>query len=299
MSIRYAENRWTALACLGLITAVGCNFPGKPNPADQPVLPSKVLEFSTLFAQNCTGCHGVKGEFGPGPPLNSPLFRALVTEGELEQVISHGRPGTPMPAFALSSGGTLTDTQIKVLVYEIKGIRYKQIERKDSEGTKVEVVADPQGTAPSWGAPDPAPAGAPPYTAEKLTVAASSDAAERIRTTVFARACANCHGEQGQGTAKTGAIKDPAFLNLASDQFLRRTIITGRADLHMPDFAAVTGRGPDFKPLTSQDISELVELLAFWRQASAASSGAEHPAPATTRSFGAPPARGDQHAKSS
>lgn len=298
MGSRTAEIRLTALGCLGLLLAVGCNFPGKPNPDDQPVLTSKVLDFATLFGQNCAGCHGAKGELGPAPPLNSPLFRALISEGDLEQVISHGRAGTPMPAFALSSGGTLTVDQIKVLVYQIKGTRFKKVERPDAEGTKLEVVADPQGAAPTWGTPDPAPADAPPYAAEKPTVAASSDAAERIRTTVFARACANCHGEQGQGTAKTGAINDPAFLNLASDQFLRRQIITGRADLGMPDFSKSTGRGPDFQPLSAQDISELVELLANWRQATA-SHGAELPAPSTTRSSGLPPGRGDKHAKSS
>ena len=55
---------------------------------------------------------------------------------------------------------------------------------------------------------------------------------------VFARACAGCHGDQGQGGERrrqAGAINDPAFLALISDQALRRIVITGRPDLGMPD----------------------------------------------------------------
>ena len=65
---------------------------------------------------------------------------------------------------------------------------------------------------------------------------------------VFARACASCHGEQGQGgiydgdrRKPAGAINVPEFLALLSDQALRRLIITGRPDLGMPDCSDGTG----------------------------------------------------------
>jgi cytochrome c oxidase cbb3-type subunit 3/ubiquinol-cytochrome c reductase cytochrome c subunit len=80
------------------------------------------------------------------------------------------------------------------------------------------------------------------------------------------RACAVCHGEQGEGIEKEGRIvhriNDPAFLALISDQALRRFIITGRPDLGMPNYA---GKRPDeraFKPLTSAEVSDLVALLS-------------------------------------
>ena len=63
----------------------------------------------------------------------------------------------------------------------------------------------------------------------------------------------------GQGAEKAGAIHDPDLLSLASDQFLRRLVITGRPDLGMPDFAGASGREPDFQPLSSQEIADLVE----------------------------------------
>ncbi len=135
-SRRVAERSLLGLAALVVALLSGCDFPGKPNPADRPVPPEKVLEFAPLFKTNCAGCHGTDGELGPAPPLNDSLFRSIVPEKELERVVSAGRPGTPMPAFALANGGTLTAAQIRVLVYEIKGIHYRLAdvaEGKESE----------------------------------------------------------------------------------------------------------------------------------------------------------------------
>ena len=69
------------------------------------------------------------------------------------------------------------------------------------------------------------------------------------------------------GGKAVGAINDPAFLALISDQALRRYIITGRGDLDppMPGWDDATGRPADFRPLTNQDITDLVALLASWR----------------------------------
>ena len=83
---------------------------------------------------------------------------------------------------------------------------------------------------------------------------------------VFARACAVCHGERGQGLREgDGAIHDPVFLALVSDQALRRYVITGRPDLGMPNFDEARPDDPDFKSLTGQEVTDLVELLASWR----------------------------------
>ena len=63
-----------------------------------------------------------------------------------------------------------------------------------------------------------------------------------------------------------GAINDPDFLALISDQALRRYVITGRPDLGMPDYADPTGRPEGFQPLSGQDVTNVVALLASWRQ---------------------------------
>jgi cytochrome c oxidase cbb3-type subunit 3/ubiquinol-cytochrome c reductase cytochrome c subunit len=87
---------------------------------------------------------------------------------------------------------------------------------------------------------------------------------------MFARACAGCHGPQGQGGDRDGrsigAINEPAFLALISDKALRRTVITGRPDLGMPAYDGTAGRPADFRRLTSAQIDDLVTLLVSWRQ---------------------------------
>ena len=119
---------------------------GKPNPKDRPIPPDKILSFDALFSRQCAGCHGADGKLGPAPPLNDPLFRAIVPAAALEKALQEGRAETPMTAFAHKNGGTLTQAQIQVLVHEIKGTRY----RKDDEGGKIQIFTDKQGVPPKW-----------------------------------------------------------------------------------------------------------------------------------------------------
>jgi cytochrome c oxidase cbb3-type subunit III len=225
-----------------------------------------VLDFKLLYQQNCAGCHGADGQLGPAPPLNDELFRAIISEYELLEIVMKGRQGTLMPAFAIENGGTLTPKQIQVLVNEIKGIPYKVVEKTPGDPSSAEVVAAPDGPAPAWGKPKAAPADVPPYRApsEKLDVQTARGMA------AFTRACAECHGDKGQGLGEgshlTNAINDPVFLALNSDQVLRRIIITGRSDLGMPNFAEPRMESPDFKPLSPQEVNDLVALLASWRR---------------------------------
>jgi mono/diheme cytochrome c family protein len=214
------------------VSAAGC---GRPDPADRPVPADQVVEFAALYKLNCAGCHGADGKLGPAPPLNDPLFLTIVPDAVLQQVITGGRPGTPMPAFARSKGGSLTDAQVKALAGGLKA---------------------------RWGAAGPKADGAPPYLA---TGGGNSERGGEV----FARACAVCHGEQGrgvpQGDRTVNLLNDRVFLALISDQALRRYIITGRPDLGMPDYAGPRPRQPDYHPLTPEQVNDLVALLASWR----------------------------------
>ena len=229
----------TRLLPLLAALVLGCDFPGRPNSADEPVPANKVLKFDALYAIRCAGCHGADGKLGPAPPLNDPLFLALVPDTELLHVIAEGRTvsaaqKSPMPAFAESRGGPLTDAQVKVL----------------AEGIKTR-----------WG-PPASPAEPPPYIGSVATGSGNKE--------VFARACAGCHGKDGEGIERDGKlhrkIHDPAFLALVSDQELRRYVITGRPDLGMPAYDGKAGRPPDFRALTSPEIDGLAALLGSWRQ---------------------------------
>jgi mono/diheme cytochrome c family protein len=214
-------------------------MPGKPNPANRPQLPSEQADFQALFARNCSGCHGVEGKLGPALPLNDPLFLAIVPDKVLLEVISQGRSGTPMPAFAQQRSGSLTEKQIEIIAAGLK------------ENFKP-------------GRTD----GATPAYAGDLPAQPSADQVARGEK-LFSSVCASCHGQQGQGTSDgsaPGPVNDRALLAVFSDQALRRIIITGRPDLGMPTYAESDGRDSDFKPLTSQQIDDLVALLAHWRE---------------------------------
>src|SRR5262245_46807411 len=108
--------------CLLLLPAslpAGCDLPGRPNPADLPVPADQVKDFGALYATHCSGCHGADGKLGPAPPLNDPLFLAIVPDAEVLRVISEGRAvsakqKSPMPAFRLGKGVPLTEAQAKV-----------------------------------------------------------------------------------------------------------------------------------------------------------------------------------------
>ena len=60
-------------------------------------------------------------------------------------------------------------------------------------------------------------------------------------------------------------IHEPAFLALTTNQVLRRYAITGRPDLGMPSYAKARPDNPNFVPLTDEDVTDLVALLASWR----------------------------------
>jgi mono/diheme cytochrome c family protein len=220
------------------VMAIGCDRSDQHTAADRPVPADRVVEFATLYKENCAGCHGADGTLGPAPPLNDPIFLSIVPDAVVLGLISGGRPGTPMPAFARNKGGPLTDDQVKAVAAGIK---------------------------PRWGSGVRMRTDLPPY-----SFAATSARGDKERgVKVFARACGPCHGANGEGTdEKAGAIHDPDFLKLISDQCLRRYAITGRPDLGMPNFADKSGRASDFQPLSSGEIADLIALLADWRRAS-------------------------------
>src|SRR3981081_1713829 len=102
------------LTALGLC---GCtNAPGRPGPGEMPVVPSEISDFSVLYTQNCSGCHGPEGKGGAAIALANPVYLAVADDAALRRVAADGIHGTSMPAFAQSAGGMLTDKRINVIV---------------------------------------------------------------------------------------------------------------------------------------------------------------------------------------
>ena len=236
------------VVCVMLMMLAACNTPaGAPQANSEPLAPSQVSDFDTLYAQNCAGCHGAEGRGGASIALANPVYLAIVDKTTMHEVVAKGIRGTSMPAFAQRSGGMLTEEQIDAITSGI----YSRWGRKG--------ILD--GTNP------------PSYTASTTGDAAHGEIA-------FGTYCASCHGPTGGGTAKGSAITNDSFLALVSDQGLRTIVITGRPDLGAPDWRAdVPG-----KAMSDQEVTDVVAWLTSRRvqspgQPYSASFDAQHEHP--------------------
>lgn len=214
---------------LGTALLAGCGTPhGKPLAGDETLAPNDVLEFNTLYAENCAGCHGAQGRGGAAIGLADPVYLAIVDDVTLRKVTANGVSGTAMAAFAQSAGGMLTDKQVDAIV---KGIRT------------------------NWGKPGVLDAANPPSYAAKAGGDVSRGAL------AYKNYCALCHGPDGRGGAKGSSIADTSFLALISNQGLRTVVIAGRPELGAPDWR---GNIPG-KPMSEQEIGDVVAWLESQR----------------------------------
>jgi cytochrome c oxidase cbb3-type subunit 3 len=224
----------------------GCGTPhGQPLKGSETLAPNDVLDFATLYSQNCAGCHGAEGRGGAAIALANPVYLAIADEVALRTVVFSGVHGTSMPAFADSAGGMLTDKQIDVIA---NGIRSRWSQRGILDAAN------------------------PPSHAANST-------GDAVRgEVVYKTFCASCHGQGGRGGAKGSSITDNSFLALVSDQGLRTIVITGRPELGAPDWR---GNVPG-KPMSDQEVTDVVAWLAAQRvknpgQPYSVSNSAEHP----------------------
>jgi mono/diheme cytochrome c family protein len=210
------------LACAG-----GARSRAVPRVELEVVPPNEVLDFNVLYGQNCAGCHGVEGKGGAATALANPIFLAIADDAAIRRTAANGVPDTPMPAFAQSAGGMLTEKQIDAIV---SGIR---------SWAEPNAVGDQ--TPPTYTAPIP---GDPQRGAD-----------------AYGTYCSSCHGTNGRGGPKASSIVDGSYLALVSDQQLRTIVIAGWFELGSPDWRGdVAGR-----PMSAQEVSDVVAWLSSQR----------------------------------
>lgn len=90
--------------------------PGARASARESQLESLIGQGESIWAVNCSACHGVNGEGGVGPALNSQQFMQSATNEQMTGLVAVGVPGTQMSAYSLDFGGQLTSEQIKAVV---------------------------------------------------------------------------------------------------------------------------------------------------------------------------------------
>jgi mono/diheme cytochrome c family protein len=226
--IRYAALAGVPLTVVALLGA-GCSRFPEPRRGGATAIPADTTTgFNALYGENCAGCHGPDGKGGAARSLADPVFRQIANRATIRRVTAGGVPGTTMPPFAKTAGGTLTEQQIDAIVDGMRGWG-----SRDDEN----ILNPPPYSTPTSGDP-------------------------KRGAGVFAIFCSRCHGPDGRGGTDASSIVDPSFLSLVSNQGLRTTVIAGRPEVGAPDWRSnVPGR-----PMSPDDVSDVVAWLAVERQ---------------------------------
>jgi mono/diheme cytochrome c family protein len=115
---------------------------------------------SEILQLDCARCHGAKGEGGsatfvlqpdqPGelvrtvswaaPSLDDVLLR--FSPEEVNQIITYGRPGTPMPAWGLAGGGPLPEQPVEDLVAYLQSITITPDEARQRNTERVQKIME-------------------------------------------------------------------------------------------------------------------------------------------------------------
>ena len=218
-----------ACAALGVTLLFGCTSPhGQPQKDSEVLAPNEVLDFTSLYSDNCAGCHGSEGRGGAAIALADPVYLGIADDAAIRKVVANGVVGTAMPAFAESAGGLLTDKQIDVIVSDMR-----------SRWSKPGILNG---------------ANAPSY-------AAKSSGNVQQGEVAYGKYCASCHATSGEGGPKGSAVTNDSFLALISDQGLRTIVIAGRPELGAPDWR---GNVPG-QPMSEREVTDVVAWLASRR----------------------------------
>lgn len=179
-----------------------------------------VAQGQALFA-GCAGCHGAQGEgrIGTGPSLNSETFLAASSDQFLIDTISNGRAGTTMIPWS----GSYSPEQIEGIVAYIRSM---------NETAPAELDESPL----------------------------EGDAAAGALT--YNGICAACHGRTGAGyqeTANGTGIGRRAFLDSATNGYLRYLIHNGKTNTMMQPFDEASRTA--VANLTDQEIDNVIVHL--------------------------------------
>jgi len=217
------------------LTAYMLSLHRKVMPSDYTPMPKRAdpepASGQQLYAMFCASCHGRDGSGSTvreadatravdAPPelmvpsLSNPDTLAVMSDDYVRYIIEHGREGTNMIDWAPGAQGNLHADEVARLVAYIR----------------------------SWQTPAP-----------DLAAISAQQGEARLGSTLYQAKCASCHGRQGQGGIGT-RLNSPSMLAVASDAFLARTLIHGRANTAMPGW-------PQLGP---QRISDLLAFMRTW-----------------------------------
>lgn len=121
-----STNRWMAVGA-GLLIVMALVFPfyrwyepGARGEARDAQAASLAEEGANIWQFNCASCHGLNGEGGIGPALNSEQYLQSATDEQTRNLVAVGVPGSQMSAYSLDFGGPLTSEQIRSVTAYIR-----------------------------------------------------------------------------------------------------------------------------------------------------------------------------------
>jgi len=195
----------------------------------------------SLYAENCSVCHGLKGEgIGATLPLDNPALRDSDPLA-LAKVIARGRYNTSMPAWSKEDSGPLSDYQIEQMVLLIQQGDWQQVQDR--------VVN--LGMAPKV----PFTSQADPQILEQVQLLPEGDKLA-LGITVFAAQCVACHGADGTGSTLAPALNDPIVREKGAAE-IERTIQNGVPGTLMASWK---------NALTPEELAGAVALVTRWAE---------------------------------
>jgi mono/diheme cytochrome c family protein len=254
----------TVLAIGVLLVLYGLNEPNRQAAAFVRQREEAIDRGMHAFAQYCVPCHGYNGAGAivPGQGVlaaNLTVHRATGDRDEdrktldfLVKTITRGRPGTPMPAWGISDGGSLNDEEIKEIATFIMYGNWNQVEP----------------IARAQGGPTP------------IVPEVAGEGAARARGLFGSKGCAACHTIQEIPTARGQTCPDLTVMGTKAGQdgrpadlkaYLRARILQGsNYSYHVPGYPPVmpafqevpdgTQAGPS--QFTTSDLDLMVEYLS-------------------------------------
>jgi mono/diheme cytochrome c family protein len=177
----------------------------------------------SLFAENCSSCHGDFGEGGPNPsrpddiiaPISTAEYLKTRDNHTLQQIISQGQPNFGMSPFSAAYGGPLDDDEINALVAFIR----------------------------SW--EDDPPVDLPPEVTITGDLSLEGDE-------IFDSLCYQCHGPSPDGVRQGPSLATADFQESRTDQEIFDAINLGHEATSMIAWGEI---------LTSEQITQLVDFI--------------------------------------